>query len=346
MRNKTKPRLHPSDTGPVHRATRPLPERKEELHPRNRFNRAYDFARLVEAHFGLKRHVVRNRYGHESVNYADPSAVKALNRALLADAYGLKWDLPPGRLCPAVPGRLDYLHHLADLLAEDAREGGPVSILDVGTGANCIYPLVGASEFGWRFVGVDVDTAAVRWARKLLAANPATAARIELRVQPSRDRFFRGVIGADERFDATVCNPPFHASAAAAAAGTRRKAENLRGRAAAAVAPAHAGVAGELWCPGGEAAFLRGMIRESAAIGARCRWFTALVSRSDHLDMLYRVLEYARATRVRTIAMAHGAKRSRILAWTFRPSDVSAGRGRASEISTTQKQPAESIEQR
>jgi 23S rRNA (adenine1618-N6)-methyltransferase len=323
-----------------------LHERKEELHPSNRFNRAYDFARLVDVLPSLKRHVVRNRYGQDSVDYADPSAVKALNRALLADAYGLKWDLPPGRLCPAVPGRLDYLHHLADLLVEGTHEGGAVSILDVGTGANCIYPLLGASEFGWRFVGTDVDDGALRWAGKLLVANPAAAARIELRGQPSRDCFFRGVIGAEERFDATVCNPPFHASAAAAAAGTRRKAENLRGRAAAAVAPAHAGVAGELWCPGGEAAFVRGMIRESAEIGARCRWFTTLVSRSDHLDLLYRVLEYARATQVRTIAMSQGSKRSRILAWTFRPPDVSSGRVRASEISTAQKQPAESIEQR
>ena len=41
-----------------------------------------------------------------------------LNRALLKADYGIDfWDIPPNYLCPPIPGRVDYIHHLADLLA-------------------------------------------------------------------------------------------------------------------------------------------------------------------------------------------------------------------------------------
>ena len=90
---------------------------KEKLHPRNRFRAGYDFPRLIACSPGLAAFVAPNAYKDASVDYANPEAVKALNQALLASAYSLKsWDVPPGYLCPPIPGRSDYLHHLADLL--------------------------------------------------------------------------------------------------------------------------------------------------------------------------------------------------------------------------------------
>jgi 23S rRNA (adenine1618-N6)-methyltransferase len=155
---------------------------KEQLHPRNRFRAGYDFGLLISGSPGLAAFVTPNAYGDESIDYANPEAVKALNRALLKSAYGLDlWDIPPGYLCPAIPGRSDYIHHVADLLmtgdnAAISRERS-VTVLDIGMGANCIYPLIGASEYGWRFIGSEIDPVALRWARKLVAANPATSAR-------------------------------------------------------------------------------------------------------------------------------------------------------------------------
>ena len=41
-----------------------------------------------------------------------------LNRAILMHHYGVKsWDIPAGYLCPPIPGRADYIHSVADLLA-------------------------------------------------------------------------------------------------------------------------------------------------------------------------------------------------------------------------------------
>ena len=248
--------------------------------------------------------------------------MKALNQALLKHAYGLQhWDIPPGHLCPPIPGRSDYVHHLADLLGEGDEKavprGGSVTVLDIGTGANVIYPLIGASEYGWRFVGAEIAPAALRWARKTVAANPAVAPLIECRLQSSPQECFKGVIKPDEVFALSMCNPPFHGSAAEAAEGTRRKLRNLaRGKAGAPVLN-FGGKDGELWCEGGELAFVRRMITQSAELPDRCLWFTSLVSKSDHLPRLQKALRAAAAKEVKVIEMAQGQKKSRILAWSF-----------------------------
>lgn len=299
----------------------PRPD-KDGLHPRNRFRTGYDFAQLVECSPALAAFVSPNAYGNDSIDFADPCAVKALNQALLKHAYGVHtWDIPRGYLCPPIPGRSDYVHQLADLLAgaENAAipRGRSVRVLDIGVGANCIYPLIGASEYGWRFVGSDIDPVALRWAQKLVAANPTVAGLIECRLQPSPTECFKGVIKPGEVFDLTMCNPPFHASAAEAAAGTQRKVHNLSGKRSAPIVPNFGGKAGELWCDGGELAFVRRLIAQSTELTRSCRWFTTLVSKSAHLPRLQQALRAVPAVDVKTIAMAQGQKQSRILAWTF-----------------------------
>ncbi len=284
---------------------------KDGLHPRNRFRELYDFAELSACSPSLSAFVRPNAYGDASIDYADPKAVKALNQALLIHGYGLKlWDIPDSYLCPPIPGRSDYIHHLADLIGPAAER----TIFDVGTGANCIYPLIGASEYRWRFVATDIDPVAVRWAQKLVASNPTVAARIECRLQRSAMECFKGVMKPGELFDATMCNPPFHASAAEAAAGTRRKAINLGNKKA---VLNFGGTSGELWCEGGELFFLRRMIAQSVECANQCRWFTTLVSKSENLPSLQKALKAARAAEVKIIEMTQGQKKSRILAWTF-----------------------------
>jgi len=300
------------------------PSRKNTMHARNRFRAGYDFEELTRASPGLASFVKPNPYGDASIDYGDPEAVKALNRALLAHAYALsEWDLPPGYLCPPIPGRSDYLHYLADLLgARDPRgipRGPSVRVLDIGVGANCVYPLIGAREYGWSFVASETDPAACRWAAKLAAANAAVADLIECRLQSDPLQCFSGVIAPGEHFSASMCNPPFHASPEDAAAASRRKRRNLGGSTAASGALNFGGQSSELWCDGGELGFVRRMIAQSSEIPDRCGWFTTLVSKSEHLPRLYVELRKANAADVVTMGMAQGQKQSRILAWTFLP---------------------------
>lgn len=294
-----------------------MAEAKPGLHPRNRHRGRYDFAELIRSCPELAPFVQVNPYQDESIDFADPRAVRALNRALLRQGYGIAhWDLPEGYLCPPIPGRADYLHHVADLLAGTGAipRGEAVRVLDIGVGASCIYPLLGHREYGWRFLGSDIDPAALASAGRILRSNGLERC-IELRLQPAPEHIFQGLLRDGERFALSICNPPFHASPAEAREGTQRKLRNLG------QAGPHrlnfGGQGAELWCAGGELAFVRRMIQESARIPTRCLWFSTLVSRSANLPALRRALGQAGALATRILPMAQGQKQSRILAWSF-----------------------------
>ena len=293
------------------------------LHPRNRHQGRYDFAALIAVEPRLKTFVIINPYGKQSIDFANPAAVRVFNAALLKQLYGIKdWQIPEGYLCPPVPGRADYIHGLADLLAIDAKgeipRGTGFTVLDVGTGANCIYPLLGQHDYGWRFIASDIDAQALASAQQTLVAN-ALDKVIDLRLQADKSAFLKGVLRADERIVCTLCNPPFHSSAAEASSGSERKWRNLGKQDPQRKLPAlnFGGKSNELWCKGGELTFVRNMIKESKDYAEQVLWFTTLVSKSAHIRLLQRVLKQVGAVDVQVCSMAQGQKQSRFLAWTF-----------------------------
>lgn len=296
---------------------------KTNLHPRNLHREGYDFAQLIAASPELAAFVSPNKYSNQSIDFADPAAVKALNRALLRQHYNIAtWDIPAQYLCPPIPGRADYLHYLADLLAEsnggDILHGDAVRVLDIGVGANCIYPLIGHASYGWHFVGTDIDPVALDNAQRIVGDNKLGDA-IELRLQQSTADIFSGVTYADEYFALTLSNPPFHASLAEARKGAQRKWQNLGKENNKHKKPVlnFGGQSMELCCEGGEEAFVTRMIEDSVGGGEHCLWFTTLISKSTSLPPAYSALKHFGAADSRTIEMAQGQKKSRLLAWTF-----------------------------
>ena len=319
----------------VTKKTRPPLLEKLSLHPRNRHRGRYDFSQLSQALPALEDFLVANPFDANelTINFAKPAAVMALNAALLKVFYAVEsWRVPPGYLCPPIPGRADYVHHAADLIARDRNgsipRGPDIRVLDIGVGANCIYPLIGHHEYGWRFVGSDTDAIALAAAQQVVNANAKTglATAIEFRLQRSKQKIFEGILRPDDRFDIVLCNPPFHASSREAEAGAVRKWKNL-GKAGGLPGNAESnpklnfgGQAAELWCDGGEVGFVSRMVAESAQpqTQAQVSWFSALVSREESLPEIYSVLKAAGARKVDTIDMAQGQKKSRIVAWHFR----------------------------
>lgn len=295
---------------------------KSRLHPRNKNRFPYQFDELIQGTPELAefRHI--NKYGVESIDFANPNAVVCLNRALLKRFYGIaEWFIPQGYLCPPVPGRADYIHYLADLLAEDHQgkipRGKQVRVLDIGTGANIIYPLIGFSEYKWRFTAVDIDEMAIKNAMEILHKNGFKKNEIEIRFQPDKQLMFRGVIKPKEFYEATLCNPPFHDSPEQAFRGSKRKWKNVgKGRISDDTLN-FGGQSNELWCEGGELRFIKTMMMESREFAFQVRWFTGLVSKKANLPELYKTLYQIEAKRVRTIEMRQGQKTSRMVAWSF-----------------------------
>ena len=295
---------------------------KTRLHLRNKNRERYDLDALKVAVPELEKHIKANKYGEESVDFANPEAVKLLNKALLSHYYGIKnWDFPAENLCPPIPGRADYLHYMADLLGQSnfgsVPTGDKISALDIGVGASCIYPIIGATEYGWDFIGSDIDAQSVESAQKIVEANETLNSKIEIRLQTNPEAIFKNIISEDDKIDLTVCNPPFHSSAEDAHKGSLRKVKNLSGKKTETAELNFAGISNELIYDGGEIGFIRNMILESKDFAQNCYWFSTLVSKESNMKKIYKILEEVETMHLKTIPMGTGNKSSRIIAWTF-----------------------------
>jgi len=322
---------------PASKHVKGTPMKKSGLHPRNQHTGRYDFTALVEALPELQEFVVKNPVGESTVNFSDPVSVKMLNKALLAHHYGVKhWDIPEGYLCPPIPGRADYIHRVADLLNADC-EGHPyphksVQALDIGVGANCIYPIVGVTEYGWKYKGSDVDAVSIKAANFIAEANPVLKGKIRCKLQANADFMFKGIIGENERYDVTTCNPPFHQSLEEAQKGTQRKLDNLaanrnkrqgkpeksaKGGEKRSPALNFGGQKAELWCDGGEAAFVAKLAKESQLFATQVLWFTTLISKKENVSTLKVTLDKLGVKQIKVVEMSQGQKVSRFVAWTY-----------------------------
>lgn len=292
------------------------------LHPRNLHNNRYDFKELIKTKLELQEFVKPNKYGDLSIDFADPQAVISLNKALLAHFYGIKdYTIPEGYLCPPIPGRVDYIHHIADLLAISNNgvipKGNTVKGLDVGIGANGIYAIIGASVYDWDFVGSDIEIESIKSVENIVNSNESLKGKIECKLQLNSQNIFTGIINKDEFYNFTICNPPFHKSLKDAMDGNKRKIQNLTKQKITKNTLNFGGKNNELWCKGGEIAFITNMIKESLEFKNNVLWFTTLVSKKENLSLIYKKLEDIKVSEIKTIDMSQGQKITRIIAWSF-----------------------------
>lgn len=283
------------------------------MHKNNLHIEEYDFPKLCKVYPPLKEFIFINEHNIQTVNFAFPRAVKAMNTALLKTYYGINyWQFSDVNLCPPIPSRVDYIHHLNDLLKFDHLTKNN-TILDIGVGASCIYPLLGNAVYGWKFVGVDIDDNSLNSAQKIINSNNLKH-EIKLRFQPNKEHILKGIINEDDKFSIAMCNPPFYSSEIEAAEANNRKLKGLgiknEGR-------NFGGIQNELWYEGGEKAFLHNYLHQSYEFRHQCFWFTSLVSKKGNVQSMYDSLNLKNATEIKTIEMQQGNKISRIVAWTF-----------------------------
>lgn len=291
-------------------------KKKGELHPNNPHKGKYNFKLLIKNLPELKVYMKKNPRGEDTIDFSDNSAVVLLNKALLKTYYNIEnWHIPKEFLCPPIPGRADYIHYIAQLLEGKKND---VRVLDIGTGANCIYPIIGSQSYNWNFVASDIDLKSIENAKKIVESNKNLRNKIFLKLQKNRNNIFEGIIEEKDKFDLTMCNPPFHASLEDALRANKRKVNNLsKGNKNVKSGLNFGGQKAELWCPGGERLFLKKMAKESAKFSSQVTWFTSLVSNKDNIKPTQKLLEKLGAE-YRVLEMSQGQKVSRVLAWTFK----------------------------
>jgi 23S rRNA (adenine1618-N6)-methyltransferase len=281
----------------------------------------YDFDKLIIVEPLLIPYVLTTVSGTQSINFSNPTAVKLLNKAILKLDYKIEyWDIPTGYLCPPIPGRALYINQLAEFLAIQNKgvipRGKNINCLDLGTGANFIYALLGTALYQWSFVGSDIDPIAIKNAELIIKSNHILA-KNKVRLQNNAGKFFNNIILDGELYDAVVCNPPFHSSREEANKASQRKVNNLGKSKGSKLSLNFGGQSNELWITGGELAFISKMISESKEYGNSCLWFTTLVSKESNLAAIYNKLEEIKCSEFKTIPINIGHKTSRIIAWTF-----------------------------
>ncbi len=297
------------------------------MHNKNRHKQGYNFAALVKAEPQLSSFIIQNKFNAQpTIDFSNPKGVKTLNLALLKNDYRIGyWDIPDGYLCPPIPGRVDYIHHLNDLLLQTPKEFLPhntsIKVIDIGTGASCIYPILGQRVYDWQFIASDIDPISVKVAKQIVAADKQLNKSISLRLQTNAEHVFKGIIQKDEFYHLTLCNPPFHKSLADASQGTSRKWKNLNKAKLQNKEDEQklnfGGQKAELWCEGGEVAFINKMIKESRLYPKQVLWFTCLVSKKEHLPKVKLSLKKAKVSQIKVVKMAQGHKMSRFIAWSF-----------------------------
>ena len=280
----------------------------KRLHPRNKHINGYDFEFLQEKYPALTPFLIE-KFEKTTVDFSSPKAVRAFNSALLFAHYGIKdWCFAEENLCPPIPGRVDYIHHLADLVKGEK----DVRVLDIGTGASCIYPLLGVKEYNWNFVATDIELDSLDYAQDIIDDNGLDV-KIELRQQFDEQHILKGVIEDEDAFTVTMCNPPFYKSKEEAMGANRRKTRNLGNNAV----RNFAGNSNELWYVGGEKAFLHTYLYESSLFPRSSKWFTSLVSNKDNVKSLEKSVKKLNVSEFKVIPMHQGNKVTRIVCWKF-----------------------------
>ena len=280
------------------------------MHPKNPFKKDYNFQALKKAHPHLAKFAFTNVHGKETIKFENRDAVIALNTAILKQHYNINWSIPQGNLCPPIPGRLDYLLHAAELTQKKQ-----LHLLDIGTGANLVYPILASQHFAWTCVASELENSSFKNAEQLIKSNPQLS-KIHLRKQKYKNKIFHTIIEEDDYFDLVVCNPPFYKNQYEAANKNKRKVKNLKLEAENSLN--FGGQGHELWYKGGEEGFIKKMVEESVTYKNQVVWFTSLVSNKDNLKNIKRSINKISPSDMKIVEMAQGNKKSRFIAWTFK----------------------------
>jgi 23S rRNA (adenine1618-N6)-methyltransferase len=192
-----------------------------------------------------------------------------------------------------------------------------ITAFDLGVGASCIYPIIGIQEYGWTFIASDIDVKSIEASQKITDENTVLQNKVDLRLQTNPKSKLKGILKKGEKIDVILCNPPFHGSLEDANAGSLRKLSNLNKKRVDKIALNFGGQNAELWCKGGEIEFIKNLIDEGREFGKSCFWFTTLIAKRNHEEILVRFMKKSGATDVKIILVGQGNKTGRIVAWTF-----------------------------
>uniref|UniRef100_A0A1A7W9G8 U6 small nuclear RNA (adenine-(43)-N(6))-methyltransferase n=2 Tax=Iconisemion striatum TaxID=60296 RepID=A0A1A7W9G8_9TELE len=281
----------------------------KSMHHRNRYkDKPPDFAYLASKYPEFQQYVHTSLAGRPVVNFKEPEAVRALTCTLLKEDFGLTIEIPLERLIPTVPLRLNYIHWVEDLIdgQKQLRRG-----IDIGTGASCIYPLLGATMNGWYFLATEVDDICFDYAKKNVDQNNMSDLIKVVKV-PQKTLLMDALKEETEIvYDFCMCNPPFFANQLEA------KGVNSRNSWRPPPSSVNTGGVTEIMAEGGELEFVKRIIHDSLQLKKRLRWYSCMLGKKCSLAPLKEELRKQRVPKVTHTEFCQGRTMRWALAWSF-----------------------------
>jgi 23S rRNA (adenine1618-N6)-methyltransferase len=273
----------------------------DKMHPENKYyNNKPNFKLLAKKHPEFSKFVYKNKFNSYSINWKNKDAVKELCKTLLKEDFKIEyWDIPDGYLIPTITSRLNYLYWIKDLLQDSKRFDG----IDIGTGANLIYPLLGNKIFKSKFVATDINEDSLKIAKEIITRN-CLDNEIKLVLQKNEENIFEGVISENDQFGFSMCNPPYFVIEEDVKQENPNTDCQYNEK--------------EVYCRGGEYRFINNMIRESKVYKYNIIWFTTLVGKKKNYDLLLKLIKSDREIEdVRCTTFYQGKLARWGLAWTY-----------------------------
>ncbi|CAB3402322.1 unnamed protein product [Caenorhabditis bovis] len=300
----------------------------KDMHPRNPYkDKPPDFKALALEFPEFRKHCKLVSNGKVIMNFQDDAAVRCLTQTLLKKDFGLEVELPIGTLVPRIPSRLNYILALEDLLKLNKLDRDVLGI-DIGTGASCIYALLGAKKFGWKFVATDGDAKSVDTAHRNVANNKLSAQICVALVDPTAKTILMDIVnelGDNKVFTFCMCNPPFfeynetnHKFCAEPSLGGEKYSNRVILDERSAPHSTTYASSAELEVEGGEVQFVNRIIDDSIILRDRIKLYTSLLGRKQSIRPLKRRLERLGDDVKLSVSTINQGKTQRwVIAWTF-----------------------------
>ncbi|XP_077534806.1 RNA N(6)-adenosine-methyltransferase mettl16 [Haemaphysalis longicornis] len=281
------------------------------MHQRSVFSTPPDFTILAKEHADFAEYVTYNTLGKAKLDFKDVNAQRALSSTLMKHFFNLDVQLPPGRLVPAVPQRLNYILWVQDLVEKVLNKKDSVVGVDIGTGASCVLALLAHRQCGWDFLATETDPEAFTQAVENVSRN-----NLQEHVKVLQADSLVGAVekAEGEQVDFCVCNPPFFTSTEEADAKSKAEAQGRD-------LPTSdmGGTDSEkVWPHTGEVGFFEDvLLPDSLKLRDKVGIYTCMLGKNSSVKQILPTLQgKAKSCRV---AEFHQGKTTRYaIAWTFR----------------------------
>lgn len=291
-----------------------MPNFNAFMHRRNIFRKEPDFKKLACDYQELKKFMTIGSKNKLKFDFKNPEALRALTCALLHRYFQKRITLPPDRMIPAVPQRLNYICWIEDLVKLIEAQTSDLNVIgiDIGTGASCIFPILSCHRNPtWSFIGVEADAKSFSVALENVQKNFMDE-RIRMIKISTEDTLNDILCLSTYPVTFIMCNPPFfeeeygvtlelNSGRPKSSANTSDKVESVTS--------------------GGEIAFVGHMLEQSRHLKEEVTIYTSMLGRKQSLTHFKQTLSslnednlswtWAELCQGKTIRYA--------IAWSFKP---------------------------